>query len=104
MADMIDYSEVKGCMVIKQYGYGIWELIQNQLDARFKETGHKNAYFPLLIPKHLLEKEAEHGRICPRGGMGHAGRNGKAGGAAVHSPDLRNDHLFHVFQMGAKLS
>lgn len=60
MADMVDYSEVKGCMVIKQYGYGIWELIQQQMDERFKATGHKNAYFPLLIPKHLLEKEAEH--------------------------------------------
>lgn len=60
MADMVDYSEVKGCMVIKQYGYGIWELIQRQLDDRFKATGHKNAYFPLLIPKHMLEKEAEH--------------------------------------------
>ncbi|MEG1991077.1 MAG: proline--tRNA ligase, partial [Christensenella sp.] len=44
MADMVDYSDVKGCMVIKQYGYGIWELIQRQLDDKFKETGHKNAY------------------------------------------------------------
>ncbi len=60
MTDMVDYSDVKGCMVIKQYGYGIWELMQQQMDARFKETGHKNAYFPLLIPKSLLEKEAEH--------------------------------------------
>lgn len=60
MADMVDYSDVKGCMVIKQYGYGIWELIQSELDRRFKATGHKNAYFPLLIPKSLLEKEAEH--------------------------------------------
>ncbi|MGI6153442.1 MAG: proline--tRNA ligase [Christensenellaceae bacterium] len=60
MADMMDYSEVKGSMVIKQYGYGIWELIQREMDDRFKETGHKNAYFPLLIPKHMLEKEAEH--------------------------------------------
>lgn len=60
MADMVDYSDVKGCMVIKQYGYGIWELIQSELDSRFKATGHKNAYFPLLIPKSLLEKEAEH--------------------------------------------
>ena len=59
-ADMVDYSEVKGCMVIKPYGYGIWELIQNEMDARFKATGHKNAYFPLLIPESLLNKEAEH--------------------------------------------
>ena len=58
--DMVDYSDVKGCMVIKPYGYGIWELIQQQMDARFKATGHKNAYFPLLIPESLLKKEAEH--------------------------------------------
>ena len=59
-AELMDYSDVKGCMVIKPYGYGIWELIQNELDARFKATGHKNAYFPLLIPESLLMKEAEH--------------------------------------------
>ncbi len=58
--DLVDYSDVKGCMVIKPYGYGIWELIQKEMDARFKETGHKNAYFPLLIPESLLKKEAEH--------------------------------------------
>lgn len=58
--DMVDYSDVKGCMVIKPYGYGIWELIQSEMDARFKATGHKNAYFPLLIPESLLKKEAEH--------------------------------------------
>ncbi len=58
--DMADYSDVKGCMVIKPYGYGVWELIQSEMDRRFKETGHKNAYFPLLIPESLLMKEAEH--------------------------------------------
>lgn len=58
--DMVDYSDVKGCMVIKPYGYGVWELIQHEMDARFKATGHKNAYFPLLIPESLLMKEAEH--------------------------------------------
>lgn len=59
-AKMVDYSDVKGCMVIREYGYGIWELIQKEMDARFKQTGHKNAYFPLLIPESLLKKEAEH--------------------------------------------
>lgn len=58
--DMVDYSDVKGCMVIKPYGYGVWELIQQQMDARFKATGVKNAYFPLFIPESLLLKEAEH--------------------------------------------
>lgn len=59
-ADMAENSETRGCMVIKPWGYGIWELIQSDLDARFKATGHENAYFPLLIPLAYLEKEAEH--------------------------------------------
>jgi len=58
--DMVDYSPVKGFMVIKHYGYAIWENIQAYMDRRFKETGHKNMYFPLLIPESLLQKEAEH--------------------------------------------
>lgn len=59
-AEMADYSPVKGCMVIRPYGYGIWELIQRQLDDRFKATGHVNAYFPLFIPESLLMREADH--------------------------------------------
>jgi len=59
-ADLAETSETRGCMVIKPWGYGIWELIQQALDRRFKETGHQNAYFPLLIPLSYLEKEAEH--------------------------------------------
>lgn len=58
--DMVDYAPVKGCMVIKPYGYGVWEGIQRVMDRRFKETGHKNAYFPLLIPESFLKKEADH--------------------------------------------
>ena len=60
LADLADYSPVKGTMVIKPYGYAIWENIQSYLDKRFKETGHKNAYFPMFIPKSFIEKEAEH--------------------------------------------
>jgi len=59
-AELADYSPVKGCMVIRPYGYAIWELIQQALDARFKATGHVNAYFPLFIPESLLRREAEH--------------------------------------------
>jgi len=59
-ADMADYTVVKGCMVIKPYGYGLWENIQQGLDKRIKATGHENAYFPLLVPESLLLKEAEH--------------------------------------------
>ena len=59
-ADLAEPSAVRGCMVIKPYGYAIWEKIQRQLDDMFKETGHVNAYFPLLIPKSFLSREAEH--------------------------------------------
>jgi prolyl-tRNA synthetase len=59
-AELADYSPVKGCMVIRPYGYAIWELIQQALDKRFKAAGHVNAYFPLFIPESLLSKEAEH--------------------------------------------
>jgi prolyl-tRNA synthetase len=59
-AELSDYSPVKGCMVIRPYGYAIWELIQQALDRRFKATGHVNAYFPLFIPQSLLLREKEH--------------------------------------------
>jgi len=59
-AELADYSPVKGCMVIRPYGYAVWELIQQGLDRRIKATGHVNAYFPLLIPQSLLVKEADH--------------------------------------------
>ena len=59
-ADLAEQADVRGCMVIKPYGYAIWEKIQQALDARFKETGVQNVYFPLLIPKSFLSKEAEH--------------------------------------------
>ena len=59
-ADLAEQSAVRGCMVIKPYGYAIWEKMQRQLDDMFKATGHVNAYFPLLIPKSFLSREAEH--------------------------------------------
>lgn len=59
-ADLAEQADVRGCMVIKPYGYAIWERIQQSLDERFKETGVQNVYFPLLIPKSFLSKEAEH--------------------------------------------
>ena len=59
-ADLADYSPVRGCMIIKPYGYELWEGVRDGLDRRFKETGHKNAYFPLFIPESFLKKEAEH--------------------------------------------
>ncbi len=59
-AELVDYSSVKGCLVIKPAGYAIWELIQKQLDERFKETGVENVYMPMFIPESLLEKEKDH--------------------------------------------
>ncbi|HEX9727076.1 MAG TPA: proline--tRNA ligase [Gemmatimonadales bacterium] len=59
-AELADYSPVRGCMVIRPAGYGIWELMQRALDGLFKETGHENAYFPLFIPQSFMEREAEH--------------------------------------------
>src|SRR6202142_863665 len=59
-ADLAENSPVRGCMVIRPWGYGIWELMQQDLDRRFKETGHENCYFPLFIPLSFIAKEAEH--------------------------------------------
>ena len=59
-ADLAERSAVRGCMVIKPYGYAIWEKMHEVLDRMFKETGHVNAYFPLFIPKSFLSREAEH--------------------------------------------
>src|SRR5690606_21610021 len=59
-ADLAEHSSVRGCMVIKPYGYSIWEKMQAVLDQKFKDTGHSNAYFPLSIPEWFLSKEASH--------------------------------------------
>jgi prolyl-tRNA synthetase len=59
-AELADYSPVRGCMIIRPYGYAIWEAMRDELDRRIKATGHRNAYFPLFVPRSLLEKEAEH--------------------------------------------
>ncbi|MCF0206846.1 MAG: proline--tRNA ligase, partial [Bacteroidales bacterium] len=59
-ADLAEQSAVRGCMVIKPYGYSIWEKMQSILDGMFKETGHTNAYFPLFIPKSFFSREADH--------------------------------------------
>ena len=59
-AQLVDYAPVRGCIVLRPYGFAIWELIREEFDKRFKATGHQNAYFPLLIPESLLMREAEH--------------------------------------------
>ena len=59
-AELIDYSSVRGCMILRPYGYAIWEHIQKWLDSAFKATGHENVYMPMLIPESLLQKEKDH--------------------------------------------
>lgn len=59
-AELVDYSSVKGCMILRPYGYAIWENIQKELDTQFKQTDHENVYMPMFIPKSLLQKEADH--------------------------------------------
>src|ERR1700738_600822 len=67
-AELAEPSDVRGCMVIRPWGYGIWENMQRQLDAMFKATGHRNAYFPLFIPLRYFEKEAAHVEGSPKEG------------------------------------
>ena len=59
-AELADYSPVRGCMIIRPYGYAIWESMRDELDRLIKASGHKNMYFPLFVPRSLLLKEAEH--------------------------------------------
>ena len=87
-ADLAEVSPVRGCMVIKPWGYAIWENMQRQLDRMFKETGHENAYFPLFIPMSYLEKEAAHVEGVALGVLGDGARTGNAraaiGGGVEH--------------------
>ena len=92
-AELADYSPVRGCMIIRPYGYAIWESMQAELDRYIKATGHSNVYFPLFVPKSLLEKEAEHveGFNPQVAWVTHAG--GKAARrVAGHPPHQRGDH------------
>ena len=103
-SDLAEPSPVRGCMVIKPWGYALWENYQRVLDGMFKATGHRNAYFPLLIPKRFLEKEAEHvdgfAKECAvvthhrleKGPDGTLIPAGELGRAAHHPPHQRDDH------------
>ena len=93
-AELIDYTSVKGCMVIKPAGYAIWENIQKELDARFKATGVENVYLPMFIPESLLQKEKDHVegfrvRTGPHQRPG-AWRTGAVAGADVCKTYLRD--------------
>jgi len=77
-AELVSLAPVRGCVVLRPYGYGLWERLQSALDTRFKETGHENAYFPLLIPESLLTREAEHVEgFAPEVAWGTQGGNEK---------------------------
>ena len=88
-AELADYSPVKGCMVIRPYGYAIWELIQQGLDRRFKATGHVNAYFPLFIPESLLMRRRSTSRASRRrspGSPAAATRSSRSGSSSGRRP------------------
>lgn len=81
-AELMDYSSIKGFIIYRPYGYAIWEMIQNYMDRRFKETGHENVYMPMLIPQSLLQKEADHVEgfapecaVVTRGGLNQLDEN-----------------------------
>ena len=115
-ADLAETSPVRGCMVIKPWGYALWENMQRVLDAMFKETGHENAYFPLFIPMSFLEKGSRARRRFCQGMRGrHAPSPGarrprwtptcrQTGRTAHRPPHQRDHHRRHVRQMVAVVS
>ncbi|HET6229124.1 MAG TPA: proline--tRNA ligase [Longimicrobiaceae bacterium] len=90
-AELADYSPVRGCMVIRPYGYRLWELMRDRLDLRFRETGHQNAYFPLLIPQSFLAREAEHieGFAKEAAVVTHTRLKAVEGGGLIPDPDSK---------------
>jgi prolyl-tRNA synthetase len=90
-AELADYSPVRGCMVIRPYGYRLWELMRDRLDTRFRETGHQNAYFPLFIPQSFLAREAEHveGFAKEAAIVTHTRLKAVEGGGLIPDPDSR---------------
>ncbi len=91
-SELVSQAPVRGCLVLRPYGYGLWERLQAELDFRFKETGHENAYFPLLIPESLLTREAEHVEgFAPEVAVGSDHRNDVRRVAAVVSRSADSD-------------
>jgi prolyl-tRNA synthetase len=90
-AELADYSPVRGCMVIRPYGYRLWELMRDRLDQRFKETGHQNAYFPLFIPQSFLAREAQHveGFAKEAAIVTHTRLKAVEGGGLIPDPDSK---------------
>ena len=113
-ADLAETSPVRGCMIIRPWGYALWENMQRALDDMFKATGHVNAYFPLFIPLSFLQKEASHvegfRKECAvvthhrleAGADGKLVPVGRARGAARRAADVRDDHRRGVFARGCR--
>ncbi len=101
-ADLTDYSTIKGCMILRPYGYAIWELLQKQMDERFKETGHENVYMPMFIPESLLQKEKDHveGFAPEVAWVTHGGENELPERLCVRptSETLFCEHYSHIIQ------
>ena len=99
-AELAEQADVRGCMVIRPYGYAIWEKMQRVLDDMFKETGVQNAYFPLLIPKSFLSKEAEHvvynSRPCLNTRWRSGGSHCQARGRTHYPPHFRDYYLEYI--------
>jgi prolyl-tRNA synthetase len=103
-AELADYSPVRGCMVIRPNGYGIWERMQRTLDDMFKATGHQNAYFPMLIPESFLHKEAAHVEgFAPEVAVVTHGGGKKLDEPLIIRPTSETI-IYHVRQVGAELS
>ena len=98
-ADLVDYAPVKGFMVIKPYGYALWENMQRALDDKLRATGHSNAYFPLFIPESLLQKRRSMWRVCTGGGLGYRRRKRTAHREDSGKADIRGHSLQHVFKV-----
>lgn len=104
-ADLVDYSSVKGCMIIRPYGYAIWENIQKILDAKFKENGVENVYMPLFIPESLLQKEKDHVEgFAPEVAWVTLGGSEPLTEKALRSSYIRNSFLRAFFQYYQVLS
>ena len=101
-AELVDYSGVKGCMIIRPYGYAIWENIQRELDRRFKELGHENVYMPMFIPESLLQKEKDHVEgFAPECAIVTIGGNNKLAERLIVRPTSETlfcDHFKNIIQ------
>ena len=104
-AELADNAPTRGCMVIRPYGFALWENMVAVLDRMFKDTGHVNAYFPLLIPDSFFQKEAEHVEgFSPECAVVTHGRGQEARRKPHGPPDLRDHHCGHVRQVDPVLS